>query len=176
MSDDFSALLDSLKLDSAYVIGWSDGGINGLLLGIRHPDKVKKLAITGANLTPDTLGLTPFVFNLIKRTSEEYRKQNQTPELKNNLKIVDLDLYQPHITVEQLHTIQCPTLVIGGDHEAIPVAHTVLIAQNIPKSYLWIVPNSGHSTPISKKDQFNNIIYNFFITPYRKIEGFQTFQ
>src|SRR5687767_13262293 len=31
MADDFDALLDYLHLDSCLVIGWSDGGINGLL-------------------------------------------------------------------------------------------------------------------------------------------------
>ena len=52
MADDLNAFLDSLKIDSANVIGWSDGGINGLLLAIRHPKKVKKLVATGANLVP----------------------------------------------------------------------------------------------------------------------------
>jgi pimeloyl-ACP methyl ester carboxylesterase len=42
MTDDLNALLDHLHLDSCYVIGWSDGGIHGLLLAIRNPDKVKK--------------------------------------------------------------------------------------------------------------------------------------
>ncbi len=176
MADDFNALLDTLHADSCYVIGWSDGGINGLLLAIRHPDKVKRLAITGANLTPDTLGLTPYVYNLIKQGSADLRRKQQTPKVKNDLKISDLDLYQPNITPEQLNTIQCPTLVIGGDHDAIPVLHTVLIAQSIPKSYLWIIPNSGHSTPIFKKEQFNKIVSDFFIQPYRKIEGSDTFQ
>jgi len=176
MADDFNALLDTLHLDSCYVIGWSDGGINGLLLAIRHPDKVKKLATTGANLTPDTLGLTPYVYNLVKNGSAELRAKKQTPEVKNQLKISDLDLYQPNITLDQLHTIQCPTLVIGGDHDVIPVLHTVQIAQNIPMSYLWIIPNSGHSTPVFKKDQFNKIISDFFSTPYRKIEGNDTFK
>jgi len=176
MADDFNALLDSLHADNAYVIGWSDGGINGLLLAIRHPDKVKKLAITGANLWPDTTGLTPFVFDLIKKGSEELRKKEQTQKVKNDLKISDLDLYQPHISLEQLHSIKCPTLVIGGDHDAIPVLHTVLIAQNIPESYLWIIPNSGHSTPVFKKDQFNPLVEDFFKKPYRKIEGFDTFR
>jgi pimeloyl-ACP methyl ester carboxylesterase len=169
-------LLDSLHMDSCYVIGWSDGGINGLLLAIRHPDKVKKLAITGANLWPDTTGLTPYVFEQIKNGSAELHNKPQTPAVKNELKILDLDLYEPHITLEQLHTIQCPSLVIGGDHDAIPVLHTVLIASNIPKSYLWIIPNSGHSTPIFKKDQFNAIINDFFTKPYHKIEGAATFQ
>ncbi len=176
MADDFNALLDSLHADSCYVIGWSDGGINGLLLAIRHPGKVKKLAITGANLWPDTTGLTPYVYNLMKEGSVDLRKKPQTAEVKNQLKMTDLDLYEPHMTLEQLHTIQCPTLVIGGDHDLIPVHHTVLIAENIPNSYLWIIPNSGHSTPIFKKDQFNAVIRDFFKKPFRKIEGSATFQ
>jgi hypothetical protein len=56
------------------------------------------------------------------------------------------------------------------------VLHTVQIAQNIPQSYLWIVPNSGHSVPVFKKDRFNAQIYDFFTHPYRKIEGGATFQ
>lgn len=176
MADDFNALLDSLHLDSCYVIGWSDGGINGLLLAIRHPEKVKKLAITGANLWPDTTALTPFCFRGIQQTSENLRKQKQTPAIKNQLKISDLDLNEPHITLEQLHTIKCPTLVIGGDHDVIPPRHSMLIAENIPQSYLWIIPESGHSTPIFKKDQFNTLISNFFRYPYRKIEGASTFE
>ena len=43
MADDLAALLDHLKTGPADVIGWSDGGIEGLLLAMRHPDKVKKL-------------------------------------------------------------------------------------------------------------------------------------
>jgi pimeloyl-ACP methyl ester carboxylesterase len=176
MADDFNALLDSLHLDSCYVIGWSDGGINGLLLAIRHPEKVKRLAITGANLWPDTTGLTPYVYNRIVQGSADLRKKQQTPEVKNELKISDLDLNEPHISLEQLHTIHCPTLVIGGDHDAIPTRHTLLISENIPQSYLWIIPNSGHSTPVFKKDQFNALIFDFFIKPFRKIEGDATFR
>jgi pimeloyl-ACP methyl ester carboxylesterase len=174
--DDFNALCDSLHLDSTYVIGWSDGGIDAILFAIRHPEKVKKMAFTGANLWPDTTGLNPFVFHLIEAEHKNLLSQSQTPTNKNALKIVDLDLYQPHITLAQLHTIKCPTFVIGGDHDVIPVPHTVLIAANIPHSYLWIVPNSGHSVPIFKKDSFNNQIYDFFTHPYRTIEGTATFQ
>jgi len=75
-----------------------------------------------------------------------------------------------------LHTIKCPTLVIGGDHDIILPQHTMLIAQNISKSYLWILPNSGHSTPIYYKDQFNQVVDDFFKKSYRKIEGFGIFE
>ena len=174
--DDFNALLDSLHLDSCYIIGWSDGGIDALLMAIRHPGKVKRMAFTGANLWPDTTGLTPFVWNMIKEGNIALHKQTLTPRVRIERQISDLDYYQPNITLAQLHQITCPTLVIGGDHDAIPVTHTVLIAANISQSYLWIIPNSGHSTPIFKKDQFNPIILDFFTHPYRRIEGAATFQ
>ena len=52
MTDDLAALLDHLKAGPVNVLGWSDGGIEALLLGIRHPAKVKKIVAMAANLNP----------------------------------------------------------------------------------------------------------------------------
>ena len=175
MTDDLNALLNKLNLKSCYVIGWSDGGINGLLLAMRHPDKVKKLAVTGANLWPDTTAVDPFVYKWAMAENEKLKKEKVTPAVKNQLKLAHLLSYEPHITVAQLHTITCPTLVIGGDHDALLPKHTMLISQSIPDSYLWILPNSGHSTPIFYKDMFNQVVGDFFAKPYRKIEGLGRF-
>ena len=175
MADDLNALLDTLHLDSCYVIGCSDGGINGLLLGMRHPEKVKKLAVTGANLWPDTTAIDPPAYNWAMNYNASFANVKQTPEIRNNRKVAHLLSYEPHITTEQLKKIQCPTLVIGGDHDVVLPKHTLLIAESIPRSYLWILPNSGRSTPIYYKDQFNEVVNNFFRKPYRKIEGFDRF-
>lgn len=171
MADDLAALLDALHLDSCYVIGWSDGGINGLLLAMRHPEKVKKLAITGANLWPDSTAIDGY---FVKNGINDYNaaaKLAKTPQNIRNLKLLDLLVHQPHITAAQLGNIKCPTLVIGGDHEIILPEHTMLIAQSIPKSYLWILPYSGHATVIYRSDIFNRTVQDFFENPYRKIEG-----
>ena len=37
----------------------------------------------------------------------------------------------------------------------------MLISQSIPKSYLWIIPNSGHAPPVSYREQFNKTVDNF---------------
>ena len=180
MTDDLNALLDSIHVKNCYVIGWSDGGINGLLLAIRHPDKVKKLAVTGANLWPDTSAVDTKVYDMVvaqNRMVDDSLKRAKKPsaELKNMHKLMHLLSYEPHITTRQLGTIQCPTLVIGGDHDILLPKHTMLIAQSIPQSYLWIIPNSGHSTPIFYKDDFNRTVGNFFEKPYRVIDGMGRF-
>jgi pimeloyl-ACP methyl ester carboxylesterase len=77
---------------------------------------------------------------------------------------------EPHITHAELGKIACPTLVIGGDHDVILPHHTLEIAEAIPNSYLWILPNSGHATPIYYKDLFNSTVLDFFKSPFRKIE------
>ncbi len=171
MADDLNALLDYLKIDSSYVIGWSDGGINGLLLAIRHPEKVKKLAVTGANLSPDTSAVESSIHHWLASLVDSLSKVKLTSEMKNQYKLMAMMTKEPNITIKQLHTIKCPTLVIGGDHDVLLPKHTLLIAESIPQSYLWILPNSGHSTPINYSKQFNETIAEFFKAPYRIIEG-----
>ncbi len=171
MADDFNALLDHLKLKSCNIIGWSDGGNIGLLLAIHYPDKVKKLAVTGANIwvderayPADIIGLPAIVIDSLKRLSP-------TPEIKNSLKVWSLIDKEPGITIEQLNKIKSATLVIAGDHDVILPKHTLTIAENIPQSNLWILPNSGHSTLINYKDLFNKTVIGFFRKPYRVIKG-----
>ncbi|PJJ80432.1 alpha/beta fold hydrolase [Mucilaginibacter auburnensis] len=175
MADDYNALLDYLKLKQAYVIGWSDGAINALLLAMRHPDKVRKIAATGANLRPDTTALHPYVYNDILTTDRQMRDSIKTgkasAKLKNAYKVNHMMLVHPNIKPAQLHVITAPTLIIGGDHEAIPAKHTVEIAEALPNAYLWIIPASGHSTPVYQKDWFNALISNFFSHPFQRIEG-----
>jgi pimeloyl-ACP methyl ester carboxylesterase len=171
MADDFAALLDHLKIDSVNVIGWSDGGINGLLLASRHPKKVKKMAVTGASLSPDPLkSVDPWTVDFVIKSIDSLQRLPASAEKNRQLKLNRLLLLEPHITHAVLGKIACPTLVIGGDHDVILPHHTLEIAEAIPLSYLWILPNSGHSTPIFYKDLFNSTVLDFLKSPYRKIE------
>jgi pimeloyl-ACP methyl ester carboxylesterase len=171
MADDYAALLDAMKIDSAYVVGWSDGGINGLLLAINHPEKVKKLAITGANLRPDNSAIPQELLDMIAPTYNALKNKTDRNEEENaGYKLVRMLMEQPHIPDTDLQKISCPSLVIGGDHDVIKVEHTMEIFNNIPKAYLWVLPGSGHSTPIKYADEFNKKVEEFFKKSYRKFE------
>jgi pimeloyl-ACP methyl ester carboxylesterase len=163
MADDYAALLDAMHVDKSYVLGWSDGGINALLLAMRHPDKVIKLASTGANLWPDSTGIAPAAW----KDERDYFNKNKdktrtTAKDLNDWKIFMLDWLQPNIPLSALKAIKCPSLIICGDHDVIPIEHTTLIYQHIPKAYLWVVPNSGHGTLIEHTDEFNKKVDEFF--------------
>lgn len=169
MADDYAALLDSMHIDSAYVAGWSDGGINGLLLAIRHPHKVKKLAITGANLRPDTSAVFQEIWDMLAPVVQGIvSKPDPTPKEKNELKLVKLMQEQPQISHAALQKISCPVLVAGGDNDVIKPKHTFEIFENIPHAYLWILPNSGHATPVVYAGEFNKKLDEFFKKPFRK--------
>jgi pimeloyl-ACP methyl ester carboxylesterase len=167
MADDFSDLLDAMHVDSAYVVGWSDGGINALLLAIRHPEKVKKIVSTGANLWPDA---DAFRAGLWDEWNADFKanlnKEPTTDQEKNDRKLFMLDWEQPHISLAALHKIQCPCLIVCGDHDQISISHTALIYQNISHANLWVVPNSGHGTLIEHADEFNSKCEEFLSTPF----------
>ena len=168
MADDLNALLDSLKIKSAYVIGWSDGGIDGLLLAIHHPDKVKKLVTTGANLVPDDAVLDPAGVAFIADSRKALMAAKQDAATKNTLKLINMMALEPHISFADLQTISCPVLVVGGDADVIKPSHTVQIFEGIKQANLWILPSSGHATLQRYKEEFNAKVLNFFQKPYKK--------
>jgi pimeloyl-ACP methyl ester carboxylesterase len=167
MADDFAALLDTMHIDSAYVIGWSDGGINALLLAMRHPEKVIKLVSTGANLTPDSTGLIPVYWrDEQKKFESEKNKPRTTAKQKNDWKIFLLDWLQPNVPFSDLNKIKCPSLIVCGDNDLIPIEHTAAIYRHIPHAYLWVLPHSGHATLKEHRDEFNRTADSFFKEPF----------
>jgi len=167
MADDFAALLDAMHIDSAYVIGWSDGGINALLLAMRHPDKVLKLVSTGANLSPDSNALIPPTWiDEKKEFDSDKNKPRITAKEKNDWKVFLLDWLQPNVPLDNLKAIRCPSLIVCGDHDVITIEHTTAIYRHIPLAYLWILPHSGHSTITEHRDEFNQMTDSFFKEPF----------
>ncbi len=98
MADDFATLLSALHIDSTYIIGWSDGGITAIVMAMRHPGKIIKLASTGANLWPDSTALLPSLWKDEQLNYEANKNKIFTTEKeKNDWKIFMLDWLQPNI-------------------------------------------------------------------------------
>lgn len=65
---------------------------------------------------------------------------------------------------EELHTITCPTLVIGGRHDWVaPVSFTYEIADLIPKGKAVVMENSSHSVFTDEPEETLKEIISFIL-------------
>lgn len=166
MADDLAALLDHLQTGPAYVLGWSDGGIEALLLGMRHPAQVKKIAAMAANLNPSEEAVYPEVIAFAKSIPAGSKRE---------LKLSQMLLDQPHIEPGALAAITAPTLVLAGDHDLIREEHTLTIYHHIPNSQLCIFPNATHMVPFDDAALFNTTVDRFFRTPFTRRDRVKDF-
>ena len=157
MASDFCALLDHLQIDSAFVLGWSDGGINGIIMAMNYPKKVKKLAVSGANIVPDSSALL-FADLLAMKNFVEH----DTTASKKDIALNKMMLHQPQIPFANLQHIGCPVLVMAGDHDIIKPEHTLKIFQSIPSASLCIFPDSNHDVCQQHPKLFNETVLTFF--------------
>ena len=171
MTKDIIGLLNSLNIDSSYVVGRSDGGIIALLMAIYYPAKVKKVVAFAANLTPDTLALYPYFYNQVlldrKQADEMIAKKDTT---KNWLVIQQrnrLMEFQPQISANYLHKIQCPVLVMSCDRDIVKEEHTLNIYRNIKKANLCILNGENHYVTANNPVLFNSIVAKFFFEPFK---------
>jgi pimeloyl-ACP methyl ester carboxylesterase len=168
MADDVVAALDALKIPKADVVGWSDGGILGIDLALRHKDRVGKVFAFAANTVTsgvvDGVEKNPTFAAYIERAGHEYVEHSATPKEYDAFvdQISKMWADQPNWTDDQLKAIDTPILVVDGDHdEAIKRAHTEYIAATIPHAGLLILPNVSHFAFLQDPDQFNFAILHF---------------
>jgi pimeloyl-ACP methyl ester carboxylesterase len=168
MAEDTNALLEHLKLRQVKVLGWSDGGIIGLLLTIHHPDKVSMLAVMGANLQPEAA--YPWALEGVARMRERVTAQlahsKDQKTLRLQLQLLDLLGNQPHIPLGDLAKIQVPTLVMAADRDVIRDEHTLSMFHALPKSQLAIFPGATHMIPEQDPARFNGTVLDFFDKPF----------
>ncbi|MBC7687613.1 MAG: alpha/beta hydrolase [Aquabacterium sp.] len=168
MAGDVNALLGHLHIDSAYIIGHSDGGIIGLITAIRYPAKVKMLAVMSPNTRPDSAVLYPKIeadglaeFNLYQDSLKAGHK-----EIANQFKLLRLMQFHPHISAAELGTIKAPVLVLTSDRDVIQLPHIIEIFRAIPKANLCVMPGTTHLAPIKNAAVYNENIYRFFTQPF----------
>ena len=167
MTGDLAALLDHLKTGPVNVLGWSDGGIEALLLGIHYPAKLKKIAAMAANLDPSEAAVYPEVIGLVKSMLNSMpATERETAEGSREQKVTRMMLEKPHIAVTELAEIAAPTLVWAGDHDLIRDEHTLVIFHRIPNSQLCIFPGSTHMAPFDDAALLNAAMERSLREPY----------
>lgn len=159
MMQDTAMLLEKLKLKRVDVVGFSDGGILGLMLAVRYPQLVRRLVISGVNISPT--GLTAEQLQGLREA------QTATPKTVAE-KLAKLWLTSPtetELSLALLSKIEQPVLVISGDRDAITLEHTLQIYRALPQAELCVLPGTDHGTFSGRPEWLNPIISAFLERP-----------
>ena len=171
-----SKLIDVLGLDSAYIMGWSDGGNTALILANNRPDKIKKVLASGANYKlsgyPSILNDTTNYERLIN--SPEF-EADAKEEIQNYLNLcpgrdwkkffIDINkmwsqkIYFPASILEGINV---PVMIVLGDRDAVTLEHGVEMYRLIKGSQFCVLPNTSHRVFYERPDIINEIAIQFF--------------
>ena len=170
ITKDWDGLVKHLKLDSINVLGWSDGGIIALKMGISKESKIKKIVAMAANLRPDTTAVHSWAPNAVMKSEllakEMIAKGDTSRNWKLKLQHYGLLLNQPNISHDDLKKIKVPVLIVAGDRDIIKNEHSVEIFEQLSKGQLCIMPGSTHIAPKTKPKMFNEIVNRFLTEPF----------
>ena len=149
MAQDIYRFITQLDIQRPMLYGFSDGGIVGLLIAIRHSGLLAQLITSGANVKPSGVKKRwLLLFRLIYIVS-------RSPQMK-------LMLTEPRITQDELHTISTPTLLTAGSRDMISAAHMRMIHDSIPGSELFIVRGATHSSYIVHSNEIAALLIDRF--------------
>lgn len=191
MAEDTIALLDSLEIRQAHVLGFSLGGCIAQTLALRYPERIRRLILvnTAAHLPAITRYIIQVWLKMLQAgVAPEIRMRTQLPWLFTDTffqneqqidQLINASLQYPYVqTVEgymgqvaacvkhdtsnHLEQIMAPTLVLAGQADRlIPVASSQGLAAAIPGALLHLVENGGHNFFWESPELFNQAVLDF---------------
>ena len=192
LADDTIGLMDHLGIDRAHILGFSMGGMIAEELAINYPERVQKLVLastvsSASQIAPELLRL----FGLDEDFSEgdwasvDVRQGfGSATALAFNSKLYRMlvALLFPICdrlgwferlkgqrgavagcdTLDRLHTIRAPTLVIVGTEERCVQLHaSEVMASRIPNAKLVKVDGASHAQIFEMRSRFNREVLDF---------------
>ncbi|MDP2291535.1 MAG: alpha/beta hydrolase [Actinomycetota bacterium] len=164
-----------------HIVGWSDGGIVGLLLALRRPELVGRLVAIGANfhwnMSTGVAGVTPSATepaadsdhdpsddSMMVQIAAAYAERS--PDGADHWAAVAAKGFhlfgiEPELTVDDLARVSVPVLVMAGDDDLIPLGHTTAFYAALPEAQLAIVPGSSHGLPMEHPHEVARLIDRF---------------
>jgi pimeloyl-ACP methyl ester carboxylesterase len=170
-ADDVAAQLRYLHIDQADFFGESMGGALALLMAVRHPSLVRRVATYGADfrafdsgqfeLPPDT---QQFQFQ-----REGYERvapdPGHWPAFFTKLLRMKFQGFSP----DALEAITAPVLIAIGDHDSGLFEQALNIFRQLPTAQLAVIPGASHYVLNSDPDSVLPVVARFLDEPESEI-------
>ncbi|WP_378739417.1 alpha/beta fold hydrolase [Nocardia brasiliensis] len=190
MAEDTVALLRTLGVQRADVLGYSMGAGVALQISLNHPDLVRKqiLAAGGldasamhpglldgiADLKPEHLHGSPFHDDYLKNAP----RPEDFPRLVERVREHDQNAI-PAVSADAARQLEAPTLTVIGDSDIVRPEHAVEMfrlfgggimgdtPEGLPNSQLAILPGTSHITLVHRPELLLPMIPAFLDAPIK---------
>jgi 3-oxoadipate enol-lactonase len=189
LAADVLRLLDHLDIERAVIVGLSIGGMTGMRLAARHPDRIAAQVLISTSARGETVvkrlryaalaaaaravgvgplapRISPIMFapaTLRERPElvREWEGYWKQSHVPSILAVLEALNARADITAE-ISRVRCPTLVVHGARDAaIPLERAQSLARAIPGSELLVLPEAGHLLSLEAPDALFEAIERF---------------
>ncbi|MEO6920026.1 MAG: alpha/beta hydrolase [Collimonas sp.] len=168
MAYDVLTVMDAVHLETAALVGWSDGACIALTLAMQAPARISGVFFFGCNMDPG--GVNEIAWpNLVldrcfRRHAADYAQLSATPtDFKAFADAVGLMMKtQPDYSADDLADIRVPVAIVQSEHdEFIKPEHAEYLARSIHGAELIRLPGVSHFAPLQRPGQFNSVMLAF---------------
>jgi pimeloyl-ACP methyl ester carboxylesterase len=176
---DTIAFLDEVVGRPAHLVGFSDGAITALHVGLTRPDLVRRMVLISGQFHQS--GLLPAFFHGPDAVAELGASPlgaayaEESPDGAEHFaiiaaKAIENALTGPTLAAEQLAGVPARTLVMSGDDDAVSLEHTIELYRSLPEAELAVVPGTSHVLIMEKPALVAQLALDFLTTdPVRTI-------
>jgi pimeloyl-ACP methyl ester carboxylesterase len=178
-AEDVVGLLKYLGIAKADFFGESYGANTAVMIAVRYPEIVGRVATYGATFGPPTVALNPRTTHFdqpptaessyIQYQRENYKRVAPDPDYWPAIFDKLGRLQWEGFSKSELASIEPPMLIALGDRDFVLLEHAVESFNLIPNAELAVIPDAGHFTLSSEPEKVIPVVRHFLETPEKRI-------
>ena len=167
MASDVLAVMNTLQIEKATLVGWSDGACISMILASTAPTRLAGVFFFACNMDPSgtkEFEFTPTVRHCVSRHMKDYAQLSATPASFDELSdaVGLMQRTQPNYSAADLAQIRVPVAVVQSEHdEFIKREHAEYLVHSIPSAEYVFLPGVSHFAPLQRPGQFNRVMLEF---------------
>jgi pimeloyl-ACP methyl ester carboxylesterase len=168
MASDVLAVMDTLRMEQAALVGWSDGACTALILASTAPMRVAGVFFFACNMDPSgakqITEMTPILRRCLSRHAQDYERLSATPDQFDAFSdaVSLMQRTQPNYSAHDLAQIGVPVAIVQSEYdEFIKREHADYLARSIPGAEFVYLPGVSHFAPLQRPELFNAALLAF---------------
>ena len=178
-AEDVVGLMEHLGVAKADLFGESYGGVAAIMIAIRYPERVGRVATYGATFGPPQVAHNPEMVRFDRPPTadsmeftfqrESYKQVAPSPDGWPGIWDKVANLSWAGFSNEELASIDAPVLIALGDRDFVRLGHAVDTLALIPNAELAVIPDAGHFALFSEPERVIPIVTHFLEKPEQRV-------